>query len=236
MASTPDHTTPVTPKGHFDRNQYGSALGGPVIIPKLFNGKKNKTFFFASYEGLRDTFAGSFFGTMPTALERQGNFSQTYDASGNLIVIYNPATTTVGSGTYSRTPVTGNLLSNIPGYVPNPIGQALLNLYPLPTPNLVGVGGSDQDNFFSNAPNTDQNNLFDIRIDHQFSEHNSIFGHITDFTNHINYSDYLRQRAFSRGRQRPHPRQEHHRGSHLGHQAKPDLRTSLLVGAQRVES
>lgn len=183
-----DHTIPVTPKGHFDRNQFGATLGGPVIIPKLYNGKK-RTFFFVSYEGLRDTFAGSFEGTVPTALERQGNFSQTFDASGNLIVIYNPATTTVGTGTYSRTPVTGNLLSNISGYTPNPIGQALVNLYPMP--NQTGTGGSDQNNYFSNAPNTDENDLVDVRIDHQFSEHNSIFGHITDFSNHINYSDYF---------------------------------------------
>ena len=183
-----DHTTPVTPKGHFSRNQYGGSFGGPVLLPKLYNGRK-KTFFFFSYEGLRDTFAGSFLGTMPTKLERTGDFSKTFDASGNLIVIYNPYTTTVGTGTYSRTAVTGNNINNIPGVTINPVGQALVNLYPLP--NQTGVGGSDLDNFFSNAPNTDDNTVFDIRIDHQFSEHNSIFGHLSDFTNHINYSDYF---------------------------------------------
>ena len=126
-----NHTTPVTPKGHFSRNQYGFTLGGPVILPKLYNGRK-KTFFFVSYEGLRDTSAGSFLGTVPTALERTGDFSQTHDAKGNLIVIYNPYSTKVTGGTYTRTAVPGNNINNIPGVSLNPIGQALVNLYPMP--------------------------------------------------------------------------------------------------------
>lgn len=182
-----NHTVPITPKGHFSRNQYGATLGGPVIIPRLYNGK-DKTFFFVSYEGLRDTSAGSFLGTVPTQLERQGDFSQTFDAKGNLIVIYNPYTTTTGTN-YSRQPVPGNNLNNIPGITLNSVGQALVDLYPLP--NQMGVGGSDLDNFFSNAPNTDDNNSVDVRIDHKFNEHHSIFGHFTDFSNHINYSDYF---------------------------------------------
>jgi hypothetical protein len=180
-----NHTVPVTPKGSFSRNQYGATLGGPVIIPKLYHGK-DKTFFFVSYEGLRDTQATSFLGTVPTQLERQGNFSQTYDAKGNLIVIYNPYTTMTGTN-YSRQAVSGNILTNIPGVTLNPIGQALVNLYPMP--NQTGVGGSDLDNFFSNAPTTDDNNSIDVRIDHKFNEHHSIFGHITNFSNHINYND-----------------------------------------------
>ena len=182
-----NHTTPITAKGHFSRDQYGATFGGPVILPRLYNGRKNKTFFFVSYEGLRDTSAGSFLGTVPTSLERSGDFSHTTDAKGNLIVIYNPWTTTTGTN-YSRTPVPGNNINNI---VPalNPIGTALVNLYPLP--NQTGIGGSDLDNYFSNAPNTDDNNSLDVRIDHQFNDRHSIFGHITDFTNHINYSDYF---------------------------------------------
>ncbi len=52
-----NHTTPITPRGSFSRNQYGATLGGPVVIPKLYNGR-GKTFFFVSYEGLRDTTGG----------------------------------------------------------------------------------------------------------------------------------------------------------------------------------
>jgi hypothetical protein len=188
-----NHTTPITPRGSFSRNQYGATLGGPVIIPKLYNGR-DKTFFFISYEGLRDTTAGSFTGTVPTALERTGDFSQTKDAKGNQIDIYDPSTTIVttsGSSTsYSRTKLNAGTPNVDKITTPlNPIGVAIVNLYPLP--NRPGTGGSDLDNFFSNAPGTDNNNSFDVRIDHQFNAHHSIFGHLTDFTNHINYNDFF---------------------------------------------
>jgi Carboxypeptidase regulatory-like domain len=171
------------PKGSFGRNQFGFSLGGPVILPHLYNGQ-HKTFFFVSYDGLRDTAAGSFTGTVPTALERQGDFSQTFDAKGNLIVIYDPSTTIPTSTGYSRTPIPGNKITNL-----DPIGKALLSLYPLP--NQHGTGASDLNNYFSNAPNTDDNNAYDIRIDHQISKTQSIFGHYTHFSNRINYSDYF---------------------------------------------
>jgi hypothetical protein len=173
------------PRGSFSRNQFGFRIGGPVVIPKVLNGH-DKTFFFFSYDGLRDTSAGSFTGTVPTALERQGDFSQTFDAKGNLIVIYDPASTTSNAkGTnYTRTPFAGNKIPNL-----NPIGAAILNLYPMP--NQSGTGQSNLNNFFSNAPATDDNNSYDTRIDHQFSPTQSIFGHYTDFTNRIHNSDYF---------------------------------------------
>jgi hypothetical protein len=172
-------------RGSFGRNQFGFRIGGPVVIPKAYDGR-SKTFFFFSYDGLRDTTAGSFTGTVPTALERQGNFSQTFDAKGNLIVIYDPSTTTANSkGTnYTRTAFAGNKVPN-----PSSIGLALLALYPLP--NQPGTGLSNLNNFFSNAPATDDNNSYDTRIDHQFNSRQSIFGHYTDFTNRIHASDYF---------------------------------------------
>jgi hypothetical protein len=186
------------PKGSFGRNQFGFRLGGPVVIPKVYDGH-GKTFFFFSYDGLRDTSAGSFTGTVPTALERTGDFSQTFDAKGNLIVIYDPTTTTVqpvgsmacttttvttAGSTYCRTPIPGNKIVN-----PYQLGLTLLSLYPLP--NQPGQGLSSVNNFFSNAPSTDDNNSYDTRLDHQFNDRHSIFGHYTDFTNHINYPDYF---------------------------------------------
>src|SRR5262245_1955197 len=80
------------PKNHLERNQFGYSVGGPVLLPRIYTGR-NRTFFFTSYEGLRETAAGNYVGTVPTARERQGDFSQTLDAGGNLITIYDPATT-----------------------------------------------------------------------------------------------------------------------------------------------
>ena len=199
-----NHTVPITPRGSFSRNQFGFRIGGPVVIPKVMNGR-NKTFFFFSYDGLRDTTAGSFLETVPTALERTGDFSKSFDAKGNLIAIYDPSSTTVqpvgstvctstavktANSTYCRTryldePVYGT--NKIPN--PSALGLALLALYP--SPNTPGTGLSNENNFFSNAPNTDDNNSYDTRIDHQFNSQHSIFGHYTDFSNHIRNADFF---------------------------------------------
>ena len=165
-------------KPSFSRNQFGAQIGGPVVIPKVYHGR-SRTFFFFSYEQLRDSSPGSgFTTTVPTALEKIGNFSQTFNPNGSQIVIYDPSTITAGV----RTPFSGNI---IPASRFNSVGQALLALYPLP--NQKGVGGSDEHNFFSDAPNTDNDYSYDIRIDHKFSDKQSIFGHVDEFNNHILY-------------------------------------------------
>ncbi len=175
----------------FRRNQFGFTLGGPVFLPKIYSGK-NRTFFFAAFDGLRDSSAGSFTGTVPTTLERTGNFAQTLDSNGKLIVIYDPSTTqldpTAPAGTtrYVRTPFSGN---TIPASEFNSIGQKLLAYYP--AANTHGVGLSSTNNYFSNAPGTDNDNLYDIRVDHRFSDHQSIFGHFEHFSNNIIGSNYF---------------------------------------------
>jgi Carboxypeptidase regulatory-like domain len=179
------------PKPEFRRNQFGFTLGGPMWVPKLYNGR-NKTFFFVAYEGLRDSDEGSFTSTMPTALQRAGNFSQTYSTTGALIVMYDPTTTQqnpaapAGTTQYIRTPFPGNI---IPASELNPIAQKLLSYYPMP--NQPGIGLSATNNFFSNAPSTDKNDQVDTRVDQQLSPKQSLFFHYDWFTNHINYPDYF---------------------------------------------
>jgi hypothetical protein len=190
-------------KPSFERNQFGFQLGGPVVIPKVYRGR-DKTFFFGSYEELRDSTPGAgFTTTVPTALERTGDFSQTLNSNGSQLVVYDPGTTTAvaaagvyscptggtfvaGAAGYYRCPVSYNGRANVidPGRL-NPVAQALLAKYPLP--NRTGVGGSDENNFFSDAPNTDHNYTYDIRIDHKFSDKHSIFGHVDSFDNYISY-------------------------------------------------
>ncbi len=166
-------------KPSFVRNQFGAQIGGPVVFPKLYHGR-SKTFFFFSYEELLDSTPGSgFTTTVPTALERTGNFSQTINTNGSPLVIYDPSSINAAG---ARVAFPGNI---IPASRFNSVGSALLALYPLP--NKAGVGGSDQNNFFSDAPNTDKNYAYDIRIDHKFSDTQSIFGHVDEFNNHILY-------------------------------------------------
>ena len=178
------------PIATFRRNQFGGTLGGPIRIPKLYNGR-DRTFFFVSYEGLRDSSAGSFTGTVPTALERTGDFSKTTDSNGKLIVIYDPSSTilypTAPAGTtrYIRTAFPGNV---VPANEINPIATKLLSYYPMP--NETGVGLSNTNNYFSNAPGNNTNNRVDTRFDQRISDRQLVYTHVDYFSNHILQNNY----------------------------------------------
>ena len=108
-----------TPKYHYDT--YGFNFGGPVKVPRLYEQHDKKLFFFYSTEAVRQQQAGSVRKyMMPTALERQGDFSQTLDAAGKLIVIKDPQTGAAFQGNLIQpTRLNANAL-------------ALMNLLPLP--------------------------------------------------------------------------------------------------------
>lgn len=114
----------------FRYNQYGGSAGAPVVIPKLYNGK-NKTFWFFNYEGYRYiTYTNSVL-TVPTALQRAGNFSGTRLANGTLLGIFDPestATNPAGAG-FVRTPFPNN---TIPASRFNRIPVQILQDVPLP--------------------------------------------------------------------------------------------------------
>jgi hypothetical protein len=100
------------------RNYYGS-LGGPISIPKIYNGK-NKTFFFVTFEGYRDTQGASGQTNVPTLLERAGNFS----ASSR--IIYDPNSVDSAG---NRTPFPGNI---IPSNRINPVGRNIAAAFAQP--------------------------------------------------------------------------------------------------------
>ncbi len=168
--ATPEN---ITPRPNFHRNQFGANLGGPIWRTKRW-------FFFGGYEGLRQPGSlGRMLFTVPTALERQGDFSQTYLANGSLDVIYDPNTTTQGTDAsgntyYTRTPYPGN---KIPGGL-DPVGQKLAALYPLP--NLPGTGPNHLNNFAGSAPNNTSNDKFDARVDWAQSDKNRMFVRVSD--------------------------------------------------------
>src|SRR5260370_19837101 len=68
-------------KSELRRNQFGATVTGPVVIPKLYNGH-NRTFFLASWESYRQVSGSTNLGVVPSVLERQGDFSQSFDATG----------------------------------------------------------------------------------------------------------------------------------------------------------
>jgi Carboxypeptidase regulatory-like domain/TonB-dependent Receptor Plug Domain len=152
------------PLASFKRNQFGGSVGGPVILPKLYNGR-NRTFFFTDYEGLRQEAAASLLTTVPTAAERGGNFSQDTTSAGKLITIYDPTTTTQVNGVYSRQPFPGNI---IPTSRFDPVAGNVLKYIPLP--NTTGTNGTQINNFYaaSTAPYTI--NQYDIKFDQIISD------------------------------------------------------------------
>jgi len=123
-------------KSVFHRNDFGFTAGGPVYIPKLYNGK-NKSYFFVAYEGYRypQTLAATQ-NTVPTTAMRGGDFSGWVDSTGKMIPIYDPTTTRTGtSGSYIRDPFPGNI---IPAARISPISKKIAAYFPDPNaPGLV---------------------------------------------------------------------------------------------------
>src|SRR5262249_18362309 len=114
----------------FKRNVFGGTVGGPVWLPKLYNGR-NKTFFFYDYEGTRPTTANTRTNTLPNLKERAGDFSDTRAANGQLITIFNPLDTyKTASGATLRQPFPGNI---VPQSLQHRIAKNILAYYPQPT-------------------------------------------------------------------------------------------------------
>lgn len=139
------------------RNYMGS-FGGPIWIPKVYNGR-NRTFFWATFEGYRDTQAVSGVTAVPSLAERVGDFSQSRVSSGAIRTIYDPLTT-AADGT--RTPFAGNIipLSRI-----NPVGLAIAATFPAPKNTAAFYGDANMPYFAQLPSKADQKTIkFDHRI------------------------------------------------------------------------
>ncbi|MCI0391543.1 MAG: carboxypeptidase-like regulatory domain-containing protein [Acidobacteria bacterium] len=104
--------TPVAPRGSFQRNQFGGNIGGPIFIPKLYNGRDH-TFFFFAMEAQTQRSASVGTATVPLAEWRRGDFSNLKNASGQPIIIYDPLTTRpdpANPSRFIRDPFPGNII------------------------------------------------------------------------------------------------------------------------------
>jgi len=162
-------------KSPLRRNQFGFNVAGPVIIPHLLKNSKN-TFFTMSYEGVRELVFHASLHTVPTAAQRVGDFSQTVDEAGNLLPIYDPSATVPNAAYDPSQPVsTSNLQylrstfpgNRIPAARLAPAVQQALSLYPLPN---TAIGPFFQNNYFVNAPATDNADGIIAKLEHQFGE------------------------------------------------------------------
>jgi len=157
----------------FKMNQYGGALGGPVVLPWIYHGR-NKTFFYGDYQGTSRIQGTTFLGTVPTAAQRGGDFSQTFNSKGQLVTIYNPFSTAPdpkNPGQYVRTAFTNNKI--LPGMM-DIVAQNLMTYYP--NPNTQGAQYTNANNFISNAPLRVGQNEGSARIDQNVNDHYHFFG------------------------------------------------------------
>jgi hypothetical protein len=129
-------------------NNFGGTIGGPVVLPKLYDGR-NKAFFFFSYEkALEKSGSPSSLSSVPSNAMRNGDFSNFTDSDGNLVKIYDPNTTQVVNGEIQRQQFPGNVIpmnriSNVASTVLKYVPEATLpgNFNNIPT---VGNGGANQ--------------------------------------------------------------------------------------------
>ena len=164
------------PLASFKRNQFGGSVGGPISIPKVYNGK-DKTFFFALYEGQRISAASIAQHTVPTALERAGDFSQTLGADGQMRVVFDPFTTRpdpARPGRFLRDAFSGN---RIPQSMISPVAAKSQEYYPLP--NAPGLPFTRQNNLVLQDAYPQPQDRIEFKIDHNFNDRRRVFGRYT---------------------------------------------------------
>lgn len=228
---------PGTARPEYIRNQYGFALGGPI--------RKDKTFFFGSYEGLRLVQGESSGSEVPTATEAAGNFNSFltgqsanlcaasgaaaptnlnfdtgqmfYPATESLLTCpQNPATPTVAPATVLvGTAIPGNMLTSL-----DPVSQKVMALYP--APNRPGVP-----NYVNQTPDRRQDDIFDVRVDETLTSKDQLFArYLYGNTNQV-FPESLP----------PFSLFQHYRGQNavLGwtHTFGPNLLNDLRLGFQR---
>lgn len=142
-------------KSKLRRNQFGATLLGPVWIPKVYNGK-DRMFFVVSWEALRQVEGRTRLTMVPTGLERQGDFSQTVDASGNRVWVKDPLLPGACNASSAAGCFPGN---RIPQSRMSPVSVKLLSYYPLP--NRPGR----TNNFFAPANTPDDWDTFLLKFD-----------------------------------------------------------------------
>ncbi len=183
-------------RGPFHQNQFGFNVGGPVYIPHAYDGR-NKTFFFFSYEGFRQRIGQTFVENVPTAAEKQGDFSDYRDKKGNVIPIYDPTTTSLNP-TYQpdnkkanydprqflrNQIVCGGVLNVIcPSIISgNPAVQFFLKEFPNPT--SAGNPFTHINNYVASSSGGGDNGEIVSRVDKTLSDKQHLFGRYSRWTN-----------------------------------------------------
>ncbi len=154
-----------TKRAPFRFNQFGGTVGGPVVIPKLYNGR-NKTFFFANTEIVKFVQGITYTAILPDPRQLTGDFSQARLADGRAVTIFDPLNATG----FTRMPFAGNI---VPGNRIDPVARNVIKF--LPAPNLAGVSALGVINYTRTDGNRVDKTTYSFRGDHNFTEKNRLF-------------------------------------------------------------
>lgn len=164
------------PKAVTRRNQFGGAAGGPVYIPHLYNGK-NKTFWFANVEQLRQSRASNVATQVPSAAERQGDFSADYALNGTPITVYDPSSAFQNaSGVWMRNAFPGNKIPSTE-WLDSTFVNNVLGYFPLPnTTGLLGPAGqyTGIDNYRVAGSAPLKWDRYDFKVDHNIGSNQRV--------------------------------------------------------------
>jgi len=182
-----------TPRGDFDYNRWSASASGPVVLPKLYNGR-NRTFFMWAYEALSDQRPrGGTTLTVPTAAQRQGDFSELLALGANY-QIYDPATRRreTGSSTrYRQDPFPNNI---IPSTRFNPVAMKVMEYFPLPINE--GTTADHRNNYPKpNSPEVADYFTHTVRVDHNFNSSNRLYVRGNGYVRDTRRNDYFETRA-----------------------------------------
>ncbi len=172
------------PLTEFRRNQFGGVIGGPVVIPKSYDGR-NRTFFFAQLEGMRQRSQGTVTTTVPTAIERNGDFSQSLDGQGRLIRIFDPYALVEEGGRQVRMGLPGN---RVPLSRMSRVARNAIAFYPNATND--GAPFTRQNNFFNSGSNPANTNQLSFKLDHNLSDRHRFSGRFSRDYNLFEQSNF----------------------------------------------
>ena len=152
------------PRAATSWKNFGGGMGGPIVIPKIYNGK-NRTFFYVASEAYRQHTPVTNQFALPTALEKTGNFSQ------SSVIVYDPLSTRACMSSDNcpagvsqvRAPFAGNI---IPASMINPIGQNIINY--LPNPQVQSA--TDANNFTGTDSLFDRADEYTYKLDHSVTD------------------------------------------------------------------
>ncbi|BDC50296.1 hypothetical protein F183_A26120 [Bryobacterales bacterium F-183] len=138
-------------------NTFGATVGGPVVLPKIYNGK-DKTFFYFTWESMRYPRQSTVQNTVPTSFVKNGDFSR----EGANLTLIDP---------YTRLPFAGNV---IPTSQISPIARSVMALYP--EINFGSTTARTDANFRNNVATNIESDQYEARVDHTFNSSHTVFG------------------------------------------------------------